>query len=55
MKLLRSAKWLSAAALLFTACSDSGSTSDGSGSGPNPIDKIEVGACESIDDPTLNA
>ncbi len=55
MKLLGSAKCLSAVALLFAACSDSGSSSDGSGSGPNPIDKIEVGACESIEDPTLNA
>lgn len=54
MKLFHAVKWLPALALLFAACSDSGSSSN-SGNGPNPIDKIEVGACESIDDPTLSA
>lgn len=54
MKSFHAIKWLSALPLLFAACSDSGSSSN-SGNGPNPIDKIEVGACESIDDPTLNA
>ena len=55
MKTFRLATSFSAIALLLAACSDSGSSSGGSNSGPNPIDKIEVGACENIEDPTLNA
>ncbi len=55
MKTFRLATSFSVIALLLAACSDSGSSSGGSNSGPNPIDKIEVGACENIEDPTLNA
>lgn len=56
MKLFQSAVCLSSIALLLAACSDSNSSSSGSsGSDPNPIDKIEVGACESIDNKILSA
>mgnify|MGYP004505120211 FL=1 len=55
MKMFRFAISFSVCALLLVACSDSGSSSGDSGSGPNTIDKIEVGDCESIEDPALNA
>ncbi len=53
MKLFQSALCLSSIVLLLAACSDSNSSS--SSSDPKPIDKIDVGACEVIDDSTLNA
>ncbi len=56
MKLFQSAVCLSSIALLLSACSDSNSSSSGSsGSDPSPIDKIEVGECESIDNKILSA
>ncbi len=56
MKLFQSAVCLSSIALLLSACSDSNSSSSGSStSDPNPIDKIEVGACESIENKILSA
>ncbi len=54
MKLLQSAVCLSSIALLLSACSDSSSSSGRSSTDPNPIDKIEVGACESIDNKVLS-
>ncbi len=56
MRLFQSAVCLSSIALLLSACSDSNSSSSGSsGSDPSPIDKIEVGECESIDNKILSA